>query len=317
MEDRIDFAEAIASQPTCMRRAHDLAAAAWADRSPRPWPGSSVAVVGMGASTHAGLVFVEALRAAGIRAVNLDASAAAAYPEGFRPAETTILISESGRSPEPIAAGKRMGGPHIVITNDPDSPIAELADVLVPLGGFKDSGVYTIGYTTTLVALAVTAEAHGVKLADPPALPSLAAEAWTRFDESARPLAAQLAGRTFLDCVATGPSLGSAAAAALLFREATATPTAWHETAQALHGPMECWNETTAVLTFGEGKDEHHVAAEADRVGALSLHLPTTPGFSAAVTEILYAQTLARHVADLRGMEVGKFRLPQPQTKLK
>jgi len=93
MEDRIDFAEAIASQPGWMRRAHDLAAAAWAGQSVTPWAGSSVAVAAMGASTHAGLVFTEALRAQGVRAVNLDASAVAAYPAGFRPADTVIPAS--------------------------------------------------------------------------------------------------------------------------------------------------------------------------------------------------------------------------------
>ena len=142
MDSREDFRTAIESQPRWMARAAELAAKALGARTLTRWaPGETVAVVGMGASTHAGTVFVEALRAAGQRAVNVDASAVAHYLAGCPLADHVIVISESGRSPEPIAAARWWGIRPIVVTNVPASPVAEVADLVVPLGGFTDSGV--------------------------------------------------------------------------------------------------------------------------------------------------------------------------------
>jgi len=325
MEQRQDFWTAIASQPDCMRRTVELASQAMANVT--AWgPSDTVAVVGMGSSTNAGAVFVEAMRQAGHRAVNLDASAVAHHPDRYDVADHLIVISESGRSPEPIAAAKRIGLRPIVVTNAPDSPVGKLSDIVVPLGGFLDSGVYTIGYTTTLVALAAIARAHGVTLADPASLGEVAAEVLQDFGHELGDDAEVLNQASFLDIVGQGVSAGSAQAAALLFRESTQMPTAAHQTIQYLHGPMECVRSGSAVLVFGEGREDALVAQLEDAGATVfqfvgdawatrAIGVPTS-GYATAVADIVYAQCLAEQLATLRGIQVGKFRFSQPDTKL-
>jgi len=329
MDEREDFATAIAAQPRHMRLAAALAADALHDVT--PWQaGDTVVVTGMGSSTNAGAVFTEALRARGVRAVNIDAAAFAHYPVGFTPGEHVIVISESGRSPEPIEAARRMGGAPIVVTNNSASPIAQVGGTLVPLGGFKDSGVYTIGYTTTLVALAAIAEAHGVPVADPMALADVAEQALAQFEGTLGPVAAALDGASFIDIVGQGVSAGSAQAAALLFRESCGLATAAHQTIQYLHGPMESCGPSSAALIFGDAR-ELGVAAQLREAGTLVIGFAAHPGgdvpglhrldvaadgLGAAVAEVVFAQLLACELAGLRHRDVGHFRFPQDDTKL-
>lgn len=330
MSDREDFATAIAAQPKYMRQAAELAAGAMQDAT--PWrPGDTVVVTGMGSSTNAGAVFTEALREKGVRAVNIDAAAFAHYPDGFAPGEHVIVISESGRSPEPIAAARRMGVTPIIVTSDLASPITQLSGTVVPLGGFKDSGVYTIGYTTTLVALAAIAEAHGVPVADTLWLADVAEAALHQFSGTLAPVATALDEAAFLDIVGQGVGAGSAQAAALLFRESCGLPTAAHQTIQYLHGPMEPCGPSSAVLLFGDAR-ELGVAAQLREAGALVIGFAAHPGdelpgmhrlsvaaggVAAAVAEVVFAQLLACELAGLRHRDVGHFRFPQDDTKLK
>jgi len=327
MEQHQDFWTAIASQPDCMRHAAELASQVMADAHVTAWgPSETIAIAGMGSSTNAGAVFTEAMRQAGRRVINLDASAVAHYPERCDLADHLIVISESGRSPEPIAAAKRIGLKPVVITNVPGSPVCELSDVVVPLGGFMDSGVYTIGYTTTLVALAAIAQAHGVTLADPASLGDVAESVLQNFGQELGDDAEALNRASFLDIVGQGVSAGSAQAAALLFRESTQMPTAAHQTIQYLHGPMECVHPGNAVLVFGEGREDALVS-QLDGAGASvfqfvgnawatrALGVPTS-GYATAVADIVYAQCLAAQLSALRGIQVGKFRFSQPDTKL-
>ena len=329
MEERADFRTAITSQPEWLEKAASLAEEALRS-GVQPWAaGETVAVVGMGASTNAGACFVAALREAGVRAINLDASAVLRFPAGYRPADHVIVVSESGRSPEPIEAAARLGVAPIVVTNDPSSPVAASARLVVPLGGFTDSGVYTIGYTTTLVALAAIAAAHGVKVAEPSSLAGVADAALHDFASVAPAIAATLDERWFLDIVGQGVSAGSAQAVALLFREAPGMATAPFETLQYLHGPMESSGPHSATLLFGEGR-ENGIAAQLRAAGALVVQLVTHPGsgadiyrlgivadgYAGAIAEIVFAQLVAAELADRRGVKVGQFRFPQPDTKL-
>jgi len=329
MSVKADFREAIASQPQWLQRAADLAGEALGPVSQMWGTDETVAVVGMGASTNAGAVFVASLRERGVRAINLDASAVSRFPPGHKPADHVIVVSESGRSPEPIAAVARMGVAPIVVTNDPASPVTVGASLVVPLGGFVDSGVYTIGYTTTLVALAAIASAFGAPVAEPGSLAGVAEAALSDFAGIAPSLAAALDERWFLDIVGQGPSAGSAQAAALLFREAPGMATAPFETLQYLHGPMESSGPHSATLLFGDGR-ANGVAAQLRDAGALVIQLVThhgsTPGachlsmtadgYAGAVAEIVFAQLIAAELASRRGIKVGDFRFPQTDTKL-
>lgn len=78
-----------------------------------------------------------------------------------------VGISQSGQSPDLIAVldeAKRQGRPTIAIVNDPSSPLADIADVVIPLhAGSEKSVAATKSYTTSLlVAAMVTGQAEGL-----------------------------------------------------------------------------------------------------------------------------------------------------------
>ncbi len=79
-------------------------------------------------------------------------------PPGFGGA-AVVGISQSGQSPDllaVVAEGRRQGRPTIGITNDPESPLAELVDVVVPLcAGPERSIAATKTYTATLMNIAM------------------------------------------------------------------------------------------------------------------------------------------------------------------
>ena len=87
-----------------------------------------------------------------------------------------VGISQSGQSPDLLAVleeGRRQERPVIALTNDPSSPLARLADVVVPLcAGHERSIAATKTYTATLfVVAAIAAEMRpkgtgGIDLAD-------------------------------------------------------------------------------------------------------------------------------------------------------
>lgn len=85
---------------------------------------------------------------------------------------SVVGISQSGQSPDLIAVleeGQRQGRSTIAITNDPDSPMGALADLVVPLGaGPERSVAATKTYTTSLLAVAMISGDHDA-LADLPA----------------------------------------------------------------------------------------------------------------------------------------------------
>jgi glucosamine--fructose-6-phosphate aminotransferase (isomerizing) len=117
--------------------------------------------------------------------------------------------------------------------------------------------------------------------------------------------------------VGEGVSYGSAAAAALLFREAAAIPAAAFETRQYLHGPMEAGSGDTATVTFGEGLADGIVRQlRADAVLARAVHIPLASGLALAVAETVWAQLTVLELAHLTGNQVVDWRFPRPDTKL-
>lgn len=72
-----------------------------------------------------------------------------------------VGISQAGQSPDLLAvmeAGRAAGRPTISLTNDPRSPIAELSDVVVPLGAAPERSIAaTKSYTASLLAVAMIA----------------------------------------------------------------------------------------------------------------------------------------------------------------
>jgi glucosamine--fructose-6-phosphate aminotransferase (isomerizing) len=76
-------------------------------------------------------------------------------------AAAVVGISQSGQSPDLLAVldeARSQGRPTVAITNDPQSPMADIADLVVPLhAGPELSVAATKTYTTSLLAIAMIA----------------------------------------------------------------------------------------------------------------------------------------------------------------
>ncbi len=70
-----------------------------------------------------------------------------------------LAISQSGMSPDILSVlkeGHRQGRPTLAVTNNPESPLAEIADDVIPLhAGIEKAVAATKTYTNSLVAMAL------------------------------------------------------------------------------------------------------------------------------------------------------------------
>ena len=144
-------------------------------------------------------------------------------------------------------------------------------------------------------------------------------------------LADRFAGLRAVDAIGMGFSEGSAGYAALLVREATRVPSAWFDTRQYLHGPVEAAEPGVGAVVFGDGR-EVDLARDLVAYGATVLlvtaeevgpaerlevfRVPEIAGPVRAILEAVPAQVLAGAVAGAQGLSPGEFRREQADAKL-
>jgi glutamine---fructose-6-phosphate transaminase (isomerizing) len=321
----MDYYEALAAQPARLVQSATAVRATLAKLDLAPWRDGTLAVVSMGASHHAGHAFAHRLARNGRRVVNVTASAL--LDTGRRDlADSYLFVSESGRSPETIKAAQLVDGPRIALTNKPEAPLAQVVESVVGLDHGEDSEVYTIGYTATLQAFGLLAEALEKVDAfdDWPELPGRLATLL-----SAEPV--DLNGLTSIDVVGSASAYASAAEAALVLRESCRITTATYETYQYLHGPMEPLEPSSGCLIFG---DDREVSLAGYLAGAgvptvlvtavdvagderlRVVRVPDVPAMSRAVLEIVPVQVAAGALARVRGLGIDGFRYHQDDTKV-
>jgi fructoselysine-6-P-deglycase FrlB-like protein len=331
----MDYYRAVAVQPLALKRSAAAVRERLGELDLDPWRRGTFAVVSMGASTHAGQAMVFRLARAGRRAVNLAGSdvIALATSEGFGLADSYLFISEGGRSRETIEAADLVpSGARLGLTNAPDAPLTAHVDALVDLDAGEDSRVYTVGYTTTLQACGLLAEAlQGAEDDDWRRLPELAAMTLNTSASAAAEAATLFARATSIDVVGAAGSYAAVAEAALLLRESTRICTATYETYQFLHGPMEPLTPANACLLIGDGREvtlARYLAREGiptvlvtsapitpDR-DLVVMPVPKAPTMSRAVLEILPPQVLAGEIARARGLAIDGFLHHQDDTKV-
>lgn len=332
----VGYLDGVRGQPDNLRRSAARVRAALAgpvgsEAATAVQRGGLVAL-GMGASTHAAMGFAAVLRAAGRAAV---AMSAADLGEGVPPglAAAFLGISQSGRSRETVealAAVPPGTAARLALTNDPDGPLAALANLVLPLGCAEDTRVSTLSYTATLQALGLLADRLTDRgSADWKALPDLAADV---LDSDIEPVVAALAAAGCVDVVASGVRAATAGAAGLLLREAAHLPAASFATREYLHGPLETAGPGQTVLLFGAGR-EVSLAADlagygtsvvlitdaSDDLPALPrLHvfrLPAAGGLAGCVLDILPVQLAAHALAERAGRPIELRHMPA-DTKL-
>lgn len=165
-----------------------------------------------------------------------------------------IAISQSGRSPDLIAAAKdaqRQGAVVVAVVNDAGSPLAELAEIVIPVhAGAETSVAATKSFVCTLVALAHLVAEWSQDAALLTALETTgevleqAARAdWT----AAVPL---LQNATEMLVLGRGPTLPIAGEAALKLKETSSLHAEAFSSAEVAHGPMTLVGEGYPVLVL-------------------------------------------------------------------
>lgn len=167
-----------------------------------------------------------------------------------------LALSQSGASPDLLASAKaarRAGAKVIAIVNVADSPLAKLADEVIPLhAGPETSVAATKSYIATLAALAqlvaVWTQSEALKraLVD---LPGQLEEAWPLDWQAA--VDELKAARNFF-VIGRGIGLGIAQEAALKFKETAGLHAEAYSAAEVRHGPMAIVDRGFPVLLFSQ-----------------------------------------------------------------
>jgi glutamine---fructose-6-phosphate transaminase (isomerizing) len=222
-----------------------------------------------------------------------------------------LLISQSGASPDllAVARGARAAGARIVaLVNAEESPLAALADELIPLrAGPERSVAATKSYIASLAAIVqlVTSWSGDAPLATAlAAAPGLLARAW-EMDWSAA--VARLSAANNLYVIARGLGLAAAQEAALKFKETCGLHAEAVSAAELRHGPMALVQAGFPLLVFTQNDESRAgVVALAGELGAQGAdvlmagaavtHTTTLPtqGAHPVIEPLLFAQSFYR-----------------------
>jgi glutamine---fructose-6-phosphate transaminase (isomerizing) len=324
------FREGVEAQPQNLRDGAAAIREALDATDLTPLRDGTVVFCGIGASWHALLPAVRALRRAGRRVFAVTPVELAAS-RGL--ADAYVLISQSGASTEMLAVLEALGGqPVYTVSARPDSPLPSTVGHWLPLGPRPDTPVSTLSYTATLQALGMLAEqvAPGGESVDWGGVADLAAESLERHGADAELLAAQLVAAGTLDVVAATPALASAGETALLGREALHLPAAHEETRQYLHGPLESVRDRFFCVLFGAQRELELAASLAGYgaavclitdgdgpapFGAHTIRIAKVGELAAPILQIVPVQLAVAKAAETLGLPVRELTRQQPDTK--
>ncbi len=167
-----------------------------------------------------------------------------------------VAVSQSGKSPDLLRnaeIAKRAGAHVLALVNVADSPLAQLADTVLPLhAGPETSVAATKSYLCSLAAmLQLTARwSSAAPLTEavhrlPDALRAAVRQDWS-------PLVEGLAGARNLFVLGRGLGLGGAQEAALKFKETCGLHAEAFSSAEVKHGPMALVGPGFPVLAFAQ-----------------------------------------------------------------
>ncbi|QSB07060.1 SIS domain-containing protein [Natronoglycomyces albus] len=240
-----------------------------------------------------------------------------------------VGVSQSGGSPDLTAvlrAASKSGATTLAITNNPDSPLAETADLHIDVAaGHERAVAATKTYTAELLALLMLIE--GIRtgtgtLAAPEQellaqLPDLASQALE--NSVAKELAERYRFAQKLITTGRGYAYPTARETALKLMETSYVPALAFSGADLLHGPLAMADSAVPVLAIvGSGPGGHAMREVLTRLDERRADIVTIgphdlPGQSArmsspdvdervaAMLDILPLQELAMHIAIARG----------------
>ena len=248
-------------------------------------PPKSVTTCARGSSDHAatfGKYLIETMMGVPVSSAALSVSSIYASPVSTGES-LCIAISQSGRSPDLLTAVKahKAAGAHVVaLVNDESSPLAKLADTLLPLcAGPEKSVAATKSYIASLAGLAAIAAYWAGDDALRDALDGLPDQLEAAFGLDWSPALPALVSARNLFVIGRGYGLAAAQEAALKLKETCALHAEAFSSAEVRHGPMAIVGEGFPILALATGDDAgdsvREVAAEfAERGAAVMLADP-------------------------------------------
>ena len=140
----------------------------------------------------------------------------------------------------------------VALVNAESSPLADLADVIIPLSaGVERSVAATKSYIASLAAIAALVAAWTEDAALETALTALPAQLMQAFALDWSPAVGAFQGATNLFVLGRGYGLGVAQEAALKFKETSGLHAESFSAAEVRHGPMAIVGAAFHVLAFG------------------------------------------------------------------
>jgi glucosamine--fructose-6-phosphate aminotransferase (isomerizing) len=222
----------------------------------RTQPPAAMVTIGRGSSDHAATYarYLVETRL-GILSSSLSPSIFSVFKAPLSLSNMLCLaISQSGRSPDLLAAARAArdsGAIVVALVNDPESPLAQIASIVLPQGaGVEKSAAATKSFITSLSAIAQlvamwsrdTGMQRGLSQ-----LPAALAQAW-REDWSLCRDTLQTADHLYT--VGRGLHLAIAQEAAHKLKETCMIHAEAYSSAEVLHGPNELAGQDFPVLLF-------------------------------------------------------------------
>jgi len=252
------FYQDIHQQPEALRQlvTHYRAAGASLDGLAKP---GRVLLTGMGASFHAALWASYVLQAQGVWAIAVEASDLL-YFSGIllQDVDKIIFISQSGASAEvlPVVELLPASIELIGITNDMDSPLAQQADVVLPLVAGNETTVATKTYLNSMACLWLLCQTwrHGSREDDYQSLLRLAdvaAQLLGSAEETSTYWIEQLSQVNQLYFLGHGPHITTARQAAMMLGEWAKRPAIGTSIGAFRHGPIEVVAPGTGAVVLG------------------------------------------------------------------
>lgn len=300
---------------------HDLAAA---------FGGRSLLMVGIGASYSAVASPLYELRRRGVSAAR--SAGGDLPPDGIALADRYLGVSQSGRSRETLQVLQQVGRDRRAsLVNAVESPLADVSDVSLSLGGIADSRMSSVAFSATVLGLGVLADLitdgtpHPSWVEVPGQVESLLADPLPAVADFAE----QTEGRGVFDVVGAAASLTAAEQGALLFREGPFIPSLGIDTRSYLHGPMDCAGPATAHVLIGREREAQLADQLAEKgvpillitdravtAAARIVRVPELPVVQRSILEAVVLQRVVIEVSRLRGLDVEQRAFVRQDTKV-
>jgi glucosamine--fructose-6-phosphate aminotransferase (isomerizing) len=293
-----------------------------------------VYLIGIGSSYSAGLAMITFFNAVGSPAILFDAAEFLLFGEVPESA-VVVVLSRSGKSGEIVKLLPKLtarGAKIIAITNTPESPLAEQADVVLHMMASFDNAVSVSMYSAMALVGGLLAVATEDQLTD-----SLAAQLGSAFKALGTKLSVwkeQIEASGWLDTkapmylLARGASFASANEARLLWEEAAKVPATALTSGTFRHGPQEVirqgmrfavWieKEKSRIQDLALTQDLRKLGVKVLAIGQdlppnagdLVLEIPSIPAEWQFLLDIVPIQMVSECLARFGNQNCDEFRL--------